>query len=477
MGKTAGLAAYLSLAERVEGEGPRTRALAAALRCATSLEDDRALEAIARLWKRAGGGDHTRLVIAACKALAKRGDGKFAIQLAAAEAHRSRTALAIYLHARCLEAAQEGSAPSVFTQAIEHAQREGAVDIATAARLRRAALVGSGTSSVSERRSRDSNLDNSPIDLTRIAPDQAVALCELRLRAPSRFARASAIAALEEVARTAMAKGDGGTAKAAVRVGAAHADERPGALTPIETERLAPLLALWPDELESRNAIARLRAQAAVANASPHEHDQAQERAGTIAPEIATWTRRARATLTRGRTDDPEGEPVSTRPYPPSRLAQLGLDIVAALQREQRGAEAAKADALVALVASNRELAAPGAHAPAPLWTAVQLALLASSSPVRSEAKTLATKLLASSRGAPPRGFRLLAAVLARAGHDDLALHALREATSAGEPGASAELSHELTLRAWSLAREGDRDAAVLLLREAKAHSKRSRLG
>jgi hypothetical protein len=432
-GAAAALSSYRAVVRRAAAGEARARALRGMLRAALAARDDAAVSEVADTWQSAGFGDHLPAVIHACKELARRGAHGLAAQLAAAEVARHRTARALYLLGRTAELA--GDAPraaEALADAAARAAREGAADVGAAARARAAELRA---------RTPATGIPES-LDVTGQDPRRALAVHAARLAAaPSRFARASALGALEELARAALARGDRPAAEGAILAAARHADATGDALTPLEADRVAAALRLWPAAGEADAALRRLRALSEIAAAAPGDaRDDAIVRAAEAAPEIAADVHRARA-----------------RPD--------AIDVA-------------------------RVLAAAEAHAASPSpaeWTAVRLGL--GDATLLARAAGVARLAVAAARGAPPRGWLSLGRALAAAAEEETAVAALRRADAAREAGAAEALGHALLARAWRLAgrsltvaartavgaRAAERASAREALEEAKALAARGR--
>lgn len=471
-GPKAGLAAYKTLALNVASSDARARAILGALRCAAALGEANDLEAVTAWWPSVKEGAFLREVVALCDRLLASGRGGAAVNLAAAEVARFPSARASYLHARCLERARgaaasagpdagpDADADAAYGDAIVRAEKEGVSDVAAAARLARASLRA-----LDPARREEAAADVRAIDPTRLAPAQKLAWARLSLASSSRFARATALGALDEIAASASSGED--RAREAMRAAAEHVDAMGEALTPLEADRARVAIARWPETEARTVALARVDAIARIARAAPGERDAAIEAAASASPDDAAPLARARALLA--------GGGAGRFPTAGDALTATALDAVAALRTDRLG------DAAHALATAARALRdADGdrhraASVPAPLWTALMLGAGSSSRMVRDDALALAEVLLTRARPSPPRGFVALSAVLARAGRDDLALLALRTASARSEPGVEAALVRATAARAWRVAARNEATAraeAIRLLRDAKARAR-----
>jgi tetratricopeptide (TPR) repeat protein len=433
------------------------RVLLGALRCAAKLGDEQEVEALASLWDALGqGGEHLPAITVICRMLDAAGQRWSAATLAGAEAARKPQARAFYLWARCLERAGDRDGAHVaFGRAAEMADKEpAAADVALAARARRIErMLGDPTLSPL------ALADATSADPTAATPAQKMVIALARLSAPSRFVRASGLSLLEELARDPLAP----LAPAAIRAAAEHADAMGDALTPLEADRVAATLGHWLDEATRKRALARLEAAQKIAAARGQAQEEAILSASNAVPEIYALVCRARAVLTGGGqgTYAPHPAAGDAPPSPSLRLASLGLDAVVALGRgKPREVAAALRDAA--------SYVRPGTAVPPPLWTACRMALEANEPAPREAGVLLAQVLLDTATSPPPRGYLVLSHALRRAGRGDLAVRAAQVAENQREPGAREELGAMLRDEGWRLAAQGDREAAIAMLRRAK---------
>jgi hypothetical protein len=215
-GPKAGLLAWKTLADTSGPGVTRARALLAAMRCALAAGELSEVTELTRQWELAADGSFDREVGALVKELARARLIAPATALAGAEVSRRRSAYSLYLHARCLDVANDARAHEAFGEAIRRAEEEGAAaaPFALAARLRR--LV----------RSPDAE-EAAKIDLAKLAPKDRIPVARALLRSSSRFVRAGAIAALDGL----VASGDVPIAKRALAVAGAHVDDAADLLT------------------------------------------------------------------------------------------------------------------------------------------------------------------------------------------------------------------------------------------------------
>lgn len=417
-GAKAGLVAYRALVTNVAAMESRGRAILGALRCAVRVSDLATVSTMTAWWKPIHEGAYLEEIIALTTALQEGGHGKAATDLAAAEVARFRTARALYLFARCLELGDDPAAPGVFSEAAERADNEGAKALATSARVRRISWLSRAHTSFALA------LDEAvAMDLTEAEPWDTLVICRARLRSPSRFVRAGALALLED-----LAKGpDLRLAEQAMLLGATHADDYAEELTSLERDRVTSLLRHWPIESERDASLAVLEAVAKIA-LFPESEEAIHEAAKA-------------------------GSPLP--------LASLGLDAVLAMQGEKVSEASASLRQATALV--------PGAPSiPAPLWKSAELGLASPSPIVREDAARLSDALLAEPRKGPRGGFIPLARALDDDGNAELALQAFRAALIAREPGSREALAQALIGRGWKHASAGQREEAIHALKEAR---------
>ncbi|MDI1437139.1 hypothetical protein [Polyangium sorediatum] len=461
VGPFVALPAYRRLLVRTAEPSFAARAALGALRCVVRLgSDERDIGDIAAYWSTlSGSGPHFPAILDLCRLLARVGRKSAALALAQAETERAPTARALYLYGRCLELMGEGDAAFVvFANAATRADEEkGAADVAIAARAWRVQrLLGDRSTAAL------AVADAASADPTGAPPEHKLVIALGRLRAPSRFVRASGLSLLEELGRDPTTS----LGRHAIRLAAEHADALGDALTPLEADRVAATLGHVPDDAARENALARLAAAQAIAASRGEAQAEAVTRAGELAPEIAGLVRRARAALTGGGQVDEAPRPSrSTEPASPLlRLASLGLSAFVALGQGRPGDAAEALDEAAELVTKG------GVGVPAPVWTAARAALDSADPLARAAGVKLCEVLLQGSAAAPPGGHSAFAVALARAGRPDLAVRSARDAAAGKELSARALLGAILREQGWALAARGQRELAIAALLEAKEH-------
>jgi hypothetical protein len=237
-GPRAGLRAWRALArERRDEADIRGQALIEALRCAAKLGDTDAVRELTREWESIQRGVWIASIVAITKTMARKELADEATALAAAESRRHRTARALYLWASCLELEPRRApiAPDVvaraYRDAAERASNEGAQDIERAARARRLELLSRSWATLPEALSEAKAMELGPL-----SPAARLAVCRVLLLSPSRFVRAGALGALDDLVAT----GDEPIARAALQEIARWVDEG-GAASSLELDRLAAL--------------------------------------------------------------------------------------------------------------------------------------------------------------------------------------------------------------------------------------------
>jgi len=437
------------------------RASLGALRCAVELGDVAEVRAIAAFWSTlVRGGVHFAAVLELCRRLVRDRQHRAAVELAQAESERDPSARAIYLLARCLEiVGDDDAACAAYGRAAERAEAEaGAADVAIAARARRVEYLmedRSASPRVAE--------DAAAVDPTGASPEQKLVIALGLLRSQSMYKRASGFSLLEELAR------DPATSlgRYAIRLAVEHADALGDALSRLEADRVAATLGHVPDEAAREAALSRLAAaQAIAASRGGEERSAAVIRAAEIAPEIAPFVARARATLASlSRGEEPARVVPETSSVSSLELAALGLAAFVALNAGR--AE----DAVVWLGEATSIVSSPSlVPVPPSLWFAAMAALSSRDQAARTSGVGLVETLLDAALGPPPRGFAAVARALSRVGQPGLARRAARSALSQREPGARALLGEMMREEGWALASRGQRELAIVALREAKAH-------
>lgn len=470
-GPRTGLFAWKAVAGSASDDRVRGQALLAAMRCALSLRDDAALGELVSAWGSVAAGSWDAAIAALCRSLSRAGLLSRATALAGEEARRRPTALALYTFARCLDVARDPSAAEAFRRAIARADDEGARRLATAGRVRRAAILSRSVETVREA-VREARL----VDLALASPADKLVVARALLRSPSRFVRAGAIALLDE----AVLGEDDALASRALGIAARWVDDvGRGALTPLEADRL---IAMFGRERVTRWAADAKATMIALAEGlraeTADEVEAALARAARLQPELAARNTRAREILS-GRLEAPRD--LAARPPEEARARRAlrheqALDVLVALRD---GATARAAHALRAL-AEAREA---GELLPRAAFAVAHEALSASAAGERGSggalegelrraaARLVAALLRAAPTARPPRGFLALADTLAAVGEVELAMVARRAAVAAGEPSAAEALSTSLARAGWELAGRGraHRAEAIAALREAKA--------
>ncbi|HEY8073351.1 MAG TPA: hypothetical protein VIF62_04565, partial [Labilithrix sp.] len=357
-GARAGLFAWRKLVDGSQSAELRARGVLGAWRCAKEVRDIDAIHQLAAIWETVGDGAWGEQVIALCMDMARASLLVPATAIAHAETRRRGSAIARYLFARCLDVAGDRRASSAFADAIAQAEKEGETVIARASRVRRAAWLAREPETIAaagEEAGRVSAADATPAE-------RFVLAC-VSLRAPSRFARAAAIGALDELVAkdSPLARPETrALAARAVRAAVRHADELGESMTPLEVDRLLALLSREPIAKEAERAREAVRVLARLG--SELDFDEALEAASRAFPELAALHQRAREIASgRVQTIADGGEQRPTW--------DMLLDAAAAL-RDGKPALAAHALRVVA----EREEAAKR-RVPAQAWSIAQVAL------------------------------------------------------------------------------------------------------
>jgi tetratricopeptide (TPR) repeat protein len=460
-GPAAGLMMWRRLAASAAGSELRGNAILGGLRCATKVKDESAIRDLSLLWRTVDSVDVELWdgVFAACKALARAGLATCATELARSEVLRARSSRALYAFARCLDVAGDPHAVDAFGEALAASQEEGATKRVHACRVRRVAWLSRSADTL-----RAAVEEAKLVDAADCNPGERLVLARVLLRAPSRFARASALGLLDDLVTAGTAPGAhddaARLAKRALHLAARHADDMSDELTPLEADRLVALFSREPiakDMARVRDAVRAIdRLARAKEKKSDAELEAALDDAARADPELAILHRRARDIL-RGRFEAHESSRTAAHP-----LWTALLDAVVAM-RDEAWPRTAQALGRLAESAERRERVPP--HA----WTVAQAALGTADAEVRIVAGRLVGAMMRTTTSAPPRGWLGLANALAQCGMDDLATTARRGAALANEAGASEALALALTRKGWQLAQAGEKTRAIERLREARA--------
>ncbi len=464
-GPRAGLVAWKALAGNSTDGEIRGKALLAALRCAVALREDGAIGELITLWGNVDRGVWDVSIAVLCKEMTRAGLLRRATELARAEAERHRTALSLYVHARCLDVAGDDAAAGAFRSVVDRAVKEGAKDIALAARVRRATLLARSWDTMSEALE-----EATQVDIAAAPPESKLALARVLLFSPSRFVRAGAIGVLDDLASSSDPETASFRAKA-LRLAATWADDVGAAMTPLESDRLIAMFGRERIAKVAPHAKEVLRACEQITRARDDAEVEARLEAAANAafasPELAAQHTRAREIL-RGRYEPQrEGERLPADETKRRAFRQQEILDVAVAIRDKAPARAARTLRLLA------EAAEAGEHLPRELDAVAHLALERRAEPGDAELRDAAVRFFAArlsraSYGAPPRGYLALADTLATLDQEALSKKARRAAVTAKEPGAAESLGIALARQGWELARQGERARAIERLREAK---------
>ncbi len=455
-GPRAGLVAWKALAKKSSDPAVRGEALVAALRCALALRDRDTLGELTTLWETVDRGVWDDAIAELCKQMMRAQLVPEAVALAGAEARRHRTARSLYLHARCLDVARDPAAAVAFRDAVERAVKEGADDIAAAARARRSVLLARSWTTMAEALE-----EARQVDLAKVPPRTRLAIARVLLSSPSRFVRAGAIGTLDELA----SGEEPALAARALAVAARFVDDAGEALTPLELDRLVALFGRERVVKVAPRALPVLRAIERLVRASDAELEPALAEAARVDPSIEPILVRAQDIVrgrfepTRETGEDPPPAAGARHAY---RLQQI-LDVAVAMRDR---APARAASALGALA----EAEASGERAPRALLAVAWSALLDEDPELYdAAARWFEARLARPAPGAPPDGFLALADVLASRGRERASELARRAAVVSKEAGSAEVLGTLLARQGWEHARTGDRARAIEKLREAKA--------
>lgn len=457
-GPRAGLLAFKPLTTSLDGD-VRAKSILACLRCALTLRDGEALDALTSLWPSAGHGIWDAPIASLCKEMVRSGLRSQAVELARAEATRHPSAISLYLHARCVDLGS-ADATELFRRAVERAEREGQSDIALVSRVRCIALLSRSWTTMQE-----AIEEARRVDLSRAASESKLVVARTLLFSASRFTRAGAVGTLDEL----VVGDDPSIATRALVAVARWADDVGGAITPLELDRVTALL--------SRPQVtARAPTLAAVAGARARIVLRANDlltEASRLDPALEARVSRARD-ITRGRfevVESPfrrqahglESEPYALAHERWARHIDDILDVAVALRD---GAPRRAAGSLRGLLEAEER----GERLPSESLVVAHAALVHEDRELRDVGgRWFEARLRSPRAGAPPRGYLALAEALAAMGKVEAAGLARHAAVVTNEPGAVDALGTAALREGWELARSGDRDGAIAALRAAKA--------
>lgn len=451
-GPRLALGVWRRLAESSTSSELRGPATLAALRCAVVTRELGELAQLSRLWETVSGSWASPINVL-CKEMARSNMVVPAVELAACEIRRQKSAHGLYLYARCLDVAGDPRAADAFAEAAERGEKEGATAIVRASRVLRARWLAKSADTLGA-----AIAEAKRVDPQGLSDREKLVLARVLSQDGSRFARSSALGLLDAVVSTST---DVRARRRALLAAARHADEHEGDLTPMELDRLHALLRRPSVEKDVGRAKEVLVVVQRLASAKTEDDFAAALEASVAAmPELAPLHQRARDIV--GGRFQPRGVVGEGR----SPWRHL-LDAAALLRDRAYPAAALALRALATTVESPRDL--PGDRIPPQAYNVVELALALDDEEVHAVAGRVASALLDREGLAPPRGWLGLSLLLGGRGMTSLAEVARRRAALAKEAGGKEALALALTRAGWQLAAEGDRSRALAKLTEAKA--------
>lgn len=462
----ASVGPYVALAsyKRLFAGPPEIRDKAAfgALRCAIALDDDREIAQAASVWQRAESAPSSATEFVSH--LLKRNKPGLAYDVAAAEEKRAPTLLASYLKLRAAEAAEvmpPASLADGWRTLAERARAANDQRILTHAAAR---FIGHALAIAA--RDPAAQLDRAVLaDLAEASSIEQASVIErlvllrARLLSPSRFHRAGALSALEDIAK----RSDGPIRTAAIGIAARHFLMLFARLDAVEIDRIGATLKHHPDERARNAVIAQLPGWVRLLAATKSSAD---DRAARIEQAVTALSERS-ASVARGLalwSASADGAPAS-RPLggaAEEALAYAGVDASAALDRDDP-------DAAVRAFEHSCGLLGPDVPVPPGLWSSAHRALLRARGPARRAAAEFIDRALCRTFSMPPQPLVDIALALSRAGHSAASARALAEAARWKEPGAEALLADEKRRAGYAAFARADRAASLALLREARA--------
>ncbi len=442
----------------------RARAALGALRCAVSLSDDAEVSALCGPW--ATAREATRSATPLAAQLLRDGKAPLAARLAKAEETRAPRALTAYVRLRAEEHAgliEPALAVGRWEELSRRAAVEGDASVSTHA--------GAHFVAAALQRARDDADAEIPRErlvevavassLDLVPPALRLSLLRARLLSTSRFQRAGALSALEELGR----HGDAPLRLEVARLAARHLDGMMLQLDAIELDRIGAALKLLPDGEARTSALLRLAAFVRVIAASK---GPVAERAGRVDAALRGMAERSPAAaraLALARTAEERGfeggRPAPTDASPHARLAWLAFEVrVARAHRDGAAADRALHEATAIL--------GPDVAVPPIAWSAALGAARGSKGLGRRAGCHFLDRALARTLSLPPFPLTTVAATLSVAGEPAASFRALVEAARWKEPGAEALLGVEKRREAYAALARGDRAGAMSLFSTAR---------
>ena len=241
-GARAGIIAYKNLLQSATEE-TRAHAILGGIECAIDASDEHAAFTFAEQWVFVTQGSWERAVVSRLKLLGRKKYLRPAHVLAEIEHKRAPRPFIAYALARICEARDlDADAQIAWASCASFESAKDARAVVTRAALEIASLRARAPET------QDAALVLArKIDASALRDLQKVHLACILLLSPSRFERASALSTLCDLARK-----DPAVRATAIRRAAAHADRLGSALTPLEADRVAAAIAIWPLEKKPR---------------------------------------------------------------------------------------------------------------------------------------------------------------------------------------------------------------------------------
>lgn len=441
----------------------RSKAAIGALRCAIALEDDRELAEAADAL--ASAPSPAVSAVPLIVQLLHGGRREQAARLARVERDRTSSALAAYVHARATDehGADDASAcerwHDVASRAVDAG--DGAVLGPAVSRLVEAWLARVRKDEAATLPRARLALLCEKASLKGTSGEQSLLILRGRLLSGSNFQRASALSAVEEIARTST----GDLREMAIDTAVRHFDQMPLHLHAIEIDRVRATLKQVTPAAVRDEALAHLEASVQlIASFARREEDRDQPLDRGL-DELARSSDLARSALARVRAaaHGGEGGGGSLSPSAPAfdRLATLAVGAIVALHQNLGQ------DARAALDRA-RELLSPDLPVPTVAWAAARLAIDGSEGSTRAAGVSFVCAAIGRTTSLPPPPLTGLANSLSRAGANEGAAMVLEEAARFRESEALAALADTKRRVAYQALSRGDRGAALAALREAR---------
>ncbi|NUP04463.1 MAG: hypothetical protein HOW73_00190 [Polyangiaceae bacterium] len=417
------------------------KAVMGALRCSIALADDREIDRAVDAYRQLATPRPSALRHATD--LLVMGKADLAAKLAALDEDRPRSARVRYVRARAAEASlsQAGDPREAWREVVTGALAAGDDVIHACATARWLGLwlahARRDATAVLPRADIAHHCEKARLDEAQ--PEQKLLILRGRLLSGSNFQRASALSALEELAR----RGSAEVRARALAIVCRHFDEMPFHLHAIEVDRVRAALKRMEDSPARETLSRRFESTVTIMTAFARRTDDGGAKLAAAASGLASTSAPA------------------AKGGPFTRATAASVEAIMAT-KDGRASDAARSiDAASALLS-------PDIPVPLPTWAAASLGLESTSEELRGSAARLVQAAFSRTTSLPPPPLVGLAGQLARNGANDVAAMVLEEAARFREPAARLAAADNARRAGYRALARGERATAFEELRKAK---------